>query len=58
MNQENVKRSFEEFIDKNYQMSKEILRQEIKAKVNDHLKDTLGLQNDPISLNNNEEDDE
>lgn len=48
MDKENVVKAFDKFEKEKYTDSEDILRQEIKQAVNDHLKDTLNLKTDPI----------
>lgn len=46
MDKEKVKQSITDFENEDYMSSKEIIRGEIKDKIDSHLKDTLGLEND------------
>jgi len=48
MDKEKIEKAFNKFVDDKYAESEDILRQQIRTAVNDHLKAKLELQNDPI----------
>ena len=48
MDKENVVKAFDAFEKEKYTDSEDIIRREVRQSVNDHLKDELGLKNDPI----------
>jgi hypothetical protein len=48
MDKEKVGQAFDAFEKEKYTDSEDIIRGEIKQAVNDHLKDKLGLKEDPI----------
>ena len=48
MDKEKIVKAFDAFEKEKYTDSEDILRGEIKQAVNDHLKDELGLKDDPI----------
>ena len=58
MDNEKIRQAFDAFEKEKYTDSEDIIRGEIKQAVNDHLKDELGLKNDPIVTKSAEEDDE
>ena len=45
---EKIRDAFDAFQNEKFMDSEEILKQEIKQSINDHLKDKLKLKNDPI----------
>jgi len=55
MDKEKIVQAFDKFEKEKYSDSEDILRTEIRQAVNDHLKDKLGLKNDPIVKPKNEE---
>lgn len=48
MDKEKIVQAFDQFEKEKYTDSEDTIRGEIKQAVNDHLKDKLGLKNDPI----------
>jgi hypothetical protein len=56
MDKEQIVKAFDKFVDDKYAESEEILRKEIKTAINDHLKDKLELQKDPIEIDNDSDD--
>ena len=48
MEKEKIVKAFDAFEKEKYTDSEDILRGEIKQAVNDHLKDELGLKDDPL----------
>ena len=48
MDKEKIVQAFDKFEKEKYSDSEDIIRGEIRQAVNDHLKDKLGLKNDPI----------
>jgi hypothetical protein len=50
MDKEKIVKAFDKFVDDKYAESEEILRKEIKSAINDHLKNKLELQKDPIEI--------
>jgi len=57
MDKDKIVDAFEKFVDDKYAESEEILRQQIKSAVNDHLKDKLELENNPITIDKEKSDD-
>jgi len=58
MDNEKIVTAFDKFVDDRYAESEEDLRSEIRKAVNDHLKNKLSLENDPIDISNTESDDD
>ena len=56
MDTEKIVDAFDKFVDGKFAESEDILRTEIKKSVNDHLKDKLELEEDPIISDNNDND--
>jgi len=48
MDSDKIVTAFDKFVDDRYAESEDDLRSEIRKAVNDHLKDKLSLENDPI----------
>jgi hypothetical protein len=57
MDKEKIVKAFDKFVGDRYAESEEILRKEIKTAINDHLKDKLDLQKDPIEIEPDDQDD-
>ena len=57
MDKEKIVKAFDKFVDDKYAESEEILRKEIKSAINDHLKNKLELQKDPIEIEPDDTDD-
>jgi len=58
MDKDKIVQAFDKFVDDKYAESEEILRQEIKSAINDHLKDKLELEDDPIPTETNNDVDD
>ena len=56
MDKEQIVKAFDKFVGDKYAESEEILRKEIKTAINDHLKDKLELQKDPIEIESDDPD--
>ena len=57
MDNEKIVTAFDKFVDDRYAESEEDLRSEIRKAVNDHLKNKLSLENDPIDISDDESED-
>ena len=56
MDKEQIKKALDDFENDEYTDSKETMKNQIKSKVNDYLKDKLELEQDPVDgIENNEE---
>ena len=55
MNQKNVEKSLDMFVDDRFTDSEEIMHKEIRTAVNDHLKAKLGLEKDPLEIDTTED---
>jgi hypothetical protein len=50
MNDDKIVSAFDKFVDDKFAESEDEIRLEIKKAVNDHLKDKLSLEKDPITI--------
>ena len=50
MDKDKIVKAFDDFVEERYGDSEETLRGEIRKAVNDHIKDKLDLQNDPLDI--------
>ena len=57
MDNEEIVKAFDKFVDSKFAESEDILRTEIKKSVNDHLKNKLELEDDPIVSTDDDNDD-
>jgi len=58
MDKDKIVQAFDKFVDDKYAESEEILRKEIKSAINDHLKDKLELEDDPIPVETDNDTDD
>jgi hypothetical protein len=58
MDKEKIKKALDDFEDDQYVDSKETLRDEIKKKVNDYLKKGLELEDDPLDVSDDNDNDD
>ena len=58
VNTDNVKKAFDDFMEDNYSVAKDTIRQEIKTAKNDFIKNKLNISNDIESTSSDSEDDD